>query len=43
MTCLLGQLSRKMEFVLQASEKPKFIDKYYLLHNLSLGKLKRTK
>ena len=31
-----------IEFVFQASEKSKFIDKYYLLHDLPLGKLKRT-
>jgi len=34
--------SNNIEFVLQALKKSKSIDKYYLLHDLPLEKLKRT-
>ena len=34
--------SNNIEFVFQAPEKSKSINKYYLLHDLPLGKLKRT-
>jgi len=38
--CVRTTKSKSMEIVLQAPEKPKSIDKYYLLHDSSLENLR---